>query len=112
METRKPAVPQTASALRIGQGEADPSVVQQLMFNRILASLRLLWVDHVTVTGFDPNTGTVEARLAGVNFVVNVSLERGRGQLSPYRRPEATPRRRSHRGVEFGGKGGKACRST
>lgn len=51
-----------------------PSVVQQLMFNRILAALRLLWVDRVAVTGFDPTEGTIEGRLAGVNFVVNVSV--------------------------------------
>jgi hypothetical protein len=53
----------------------DPRVVQQLMFNRILAYLRPLWVDHVTVTGFDATTGTIEANLAGVTFVVNISLE-------------------------------------
>ena len=56
------------------QGEPDPRVVQQLMFNRILASVRLLAVDQVTVTGFDVTTGTIEGTLAGVSFVVNVSL--------------------------------------
>jgi hypothetical protein len=55
-------------------GHADPTVVQQLMFNRILASVRLLSVDHVTVTGFDPKTGTVAGTLAGVSFVVTVSV--------------------------------------
>ena len=74
MEARMPAVSQATSARGIRQGEADPNVVQQLMFNRILAYLRPLWVDHVTVTGFDVKTGTIEANLAGVNFVVNVSL--------------------------------------
>jgi hypothetical protein len=55
--------------------QADPSlVVQQLMFNRILALLQSLRCEHVTVSRFDPNTGTVEGSLAGVNFVVNVSL--------------------------------------
>jgi hypothetical protein len=29
----------------------------------------------VTVTGFDAKTGTIEANLAGVTFIVNVSLE-------------------------------------
>ena len=74
METRKPAISQTASAQAMRQGEADPSVVQQLMFNRILAYLQPLWIDHVTVTKFDAKTGTIEASLAGVNFVVKVSL--------------------------------------
>ena len=53
--------------------------MQQLMFNRILAYLRPLRVDHVTVTGFDVKTGTIEASLAGVNFVVNVSLGEKKG---------------------------------
>jgi len=75
MEARTPAVAQTASAAGTRQGQADPRVVQQLMFNRILAYLRPLWVDHVTVTGFDATTGTIEANLAGVTFVVNISLE-------------------------------------
>ena len=56
------------------QGDADPAVVQQLMFNRILAAVRLLSIDHVTVTGFDPETGDIQGTLAGVNFVVKVSL--------------------------------------
>jgi len=75
MEARKPAVPQTASAGRKRQGEADPRLVQQLMFNRILAYLRPLRIDHVTITRFDAKTSTIEANLAGVNFIVNVSLE-------------------------------------
>jgi hypothetical protein len=58
----------------MGQAEADPSVVQQLMFNRILAFVRTLSVDQVTVAGYDAETGTLEGSLAGVNFVVNVSL--------------------------------------
>jgi hypothetical protein len=45
--------------------------VQQLMFNRILRAVRLLSVDGVTITRFDPKTGTLEGHLAGVNFVVN-----------------------------------------
>ena len=53
---------------------ADPRVVQQLMFNRILAYVRLLSCDHVTITGFDVETGTIEGSLAGVGFIVNVSL--------------------------------------
>ena len=53
---------------------ADPRVVQQLMFNRILTYVRLLSCDHVKVTGFDANAGTIEGSLAGVVFVVNVSL--------------------------------------
>jgi hypothetical protein len=59
--------------------ETNANVVQQLMFNRILAYVRLLSVDHVTVADFDPNTGTVEATLAGVNFVVKVSLKEPAG---------------------------------
>jgi len=75
MDTQEHAVLRTASAHGIRHGEADPSVIRQLMFNRIHASLRLLWIDHVTVTRFDSKTGTIEANLAGVNFVVNVSLQ-------------------------------------
>jgi hypothetical protein len=75
MEARKPAVRQTASVGSTRQGKPDPSVVKQLMFNRILEYLRPLWIDHVTVTRFDAETGTIEANLAGVNFIVNVSLE-------------------------------------
>jgi hypothetical protein len=75
MDTQEQTVLKAAPAHGIGHGEADPSLVRQLMFNRILASLRLLWVDHVTVTRFDSKTGTIEANLAGVNFVVNVDLE-------------------------------------
>ena len=57
------------------QGEADARVVKQLMFNRILALMRSLSDDQVTVAGVNPETGTLQASLAGVNFVVNVSLE-------------------------------------
>lgn len=56
------------------EGEADQSVVRQLMFNRILAHMRLLWVDGVSVTGFDAETGTVRCSLTGVKVVVSVSL--------------------------------------
>jgi hypothetical protein len=63
----------------MSHSEASPIVVQQLMFNRILASLRLLSVDHVNVIGFDPKTGSIEASLAGVSFIVNVSLGEKRG---------------------------------
>lgn len=87
-----PAVSQAALARGIRQGEADPDVVRQLMFNRILASLRLLWVEHVTVTKFDAETGTIEANLAGVNFVVNVSLEETRAKARSVRGgPPAAP---------------------
>jgi hypothetical protein len=48
--------------------------VQQLMFNRILSALRLSSVDGVTITRFDARTGTLEGNLAGVTFVVNVSI--------------------------------------
>ena len=58
----------------MSSGKAVPSVVQQLMFNRILAYLRPMWVDHVTVTGFDPKTSTIEGNLAGVTFIINVTL--------------------------------------
>jgi len=51
-----------------------PCVVQQLMFNRILSALRLLSVDGVSITGFDPKTCNLACSLAGVNFVVTVSL--------------------------------------
>jgi hypothetical protein len=74
MELRKSAVPQTASSHAIRRGESEPCVVQQLMFNRILAFLRLLWVDKVTVTAFDAKTCTIEGSLAGVNFVVYVNV--------------------------------------
>jgi len=49
--------------------------VQQLMFNRILSAVRRLSVDGVTVTRFDHETGTLEGNLAGVNFVVNISIK-------------------------------------
>jgi hypothetical protein len=54
-------------------GSDYSGTVQQLMFNRILRSVRLLAVEGVTVTHFDPNRGTLEGKLAGVTFVVNVS---------------------------------------
>ena len=57
------------------EADADPRVVQQLMFNRILAFVKSLSYEHVTVAGFDAETSTLEGSLAGVNFVVNVSLE-------------------------------------
>ena len=57
------------------EAQVHPRVVHQLMFNRILAYLRPLWIDHVTVTRFDAKMGTIEANLAGVNFIVNVSLK-------------------------------------
>jgi hypothetical protein len=44
------------------------------MFNRILSYARLLSVDGVNVAGFDAKTGTLVCSLAGVNFVVEVSL--------------------------------------
>jgi hypothetical protein len=49
--------------------------VQQLMFNRILQALRVAAIDGVTITRFDAETGTLVGNLAGVNFVVNVSIE-------------------------------------
>jgi hypothetical protein len=54
--------------------QAEPRVVQQLMFNRMVSSVRLLSVDGVTIAGFDAKTGTIACSLAGVNFVVTVSL--------------------------------------
>lgn len=59
------------------EARADPRVVQQLMFNRILSYVRLLSVDGVTVVGFDPKTSNLACSLAGVNFVVSVSLRDG-----------------------------------
>jgi len=56
------------------QVEFDPSVVQQLMFNRILSFVRSLGDERVIITGWDAKTGTLEGSLSGVNFVVNVSL--------------------------------------
>jgi hypothetical protein len=70
-----PAVPHKTSTGGIRKCEVDPRVVQQLMFNRLLAYLRPMRVDHVTVTGFDATTSTIEATLAGVTFVVNISVE-------------------------------------
>lgn len=49
-----------------------PGVVQQLMFNRILSFVQSC--EQVAVAGFDAKTGTLAASLAGVRFVVNVSL--------------------------------------
>jgi hypothetical protein len=46
--------------------------VQQLMFNRILRSLKLAAIDGVSITRLDAKTGTLEGRLSGVSFVVNV----------------------------------------
>jgi hypothetical protein len=57
----------------VEEGELHPSVVQQLMFNRILACVRLLAIDHVSIARFDAKTGIIEGSLAGVNFVVNVN---------------------------------------
>jgi hypothetical protein len=54
--------------------QADPLVVQQLMFNRILSYVQLLSVDGVTIAGFDAKTGTFACSVAGVNVVVSVSL--------------------------------------
>ena len=56
------------------QAQADPRVVQQMMFNRILSYVQLLTVEGVTVAGFDANMGILMCSLAGVNFVVRVSL--------------------------------------
>jgi len=56
-------------------GPDYPNTIQQLMFNRILGFVRSLAGEHVTVTAFDPETGTLVGSLAGVNFVVNVTLE-------------------------------------
>ena len=50
------------------------NTVQQLMFNRILAFLQSMSDYGVTVVDFDAQTRTVEGRLSGVNFVVNVTL--------------------------------------
>ena len=54
--------------------QADPRVVQQLMFNRILSCVRLSSVDGVTVVGLDANKGTLACNLAGVDFLVSVSV--------------------------------------
>ena len=56
------------------QAETDPRVVQQLMFNQILSFMQFLSVEGVTVAGFDAETATLACSLAGVNFVVSVSL--------------------------------------
>jgi hypothetical protein len=44
------------------------------MFNRILSYVRLLAVEGVTVAGFDAKMGTLVCSLAGVSFVVSISL--------------------------------------
>jgi hypothetical protein len=54
--------------------QADPRVVQQLMFNRILSCVRLSAIEGVTVVGFDSKRGTLACSLAGVNFLVSVSV--------------------------------------
>ena len=56
------------------EGKPDPRVIQQLMFNRILSHMRLLWVEGVTLVGFDAKTSTVVCSAAGVDVVVSVSL--------------------------------------
>ena len=56
------------------QAQADPRVVQQLMFNRILSFVRSLSYEGVAVASHDAKTGTLACSLAGVNFVVGVSL--------------------------------------
>jgi hypothetical protein len=58
----------------VKEAEFDPRVVQQLMFNRILSYVRLLAVEGVTVAGFDAKMGTLVCSLAGVSFVVSISL--------------------------------------
>jgi hypothetical protein len=55
--------------------QADPRVVQQLMFNRVLSFLRTLGIDGVAVADISPGTGTLTCSLAGVTFAVNVSLK-------------------------------------
>lgn len=56
------------------QADTDPSIVQQLMFYRILSFVQSLSDEQVTVAGYDVRAGILEASLAGVSFVVNVSL--------------------------------------
>jgi len=67
--------------------QADPRVVQQLMFNRILSSVRLLAIDGVTIAGLDAKAGTFVGGLAGVSFVVNVRQAPNRAEPLgvPYR---------------------------
>jgi hypothetical protein len=72
--------PKLAHHADMEQAQADPSVVQQLMFNRILSFVKLLSVEGVTVVGADARGGTLTCSLAGVNFLVSVIL----------RDPEAT----------------------
>jgi len=60
------------------QAETDPSIVQQLMFYRILSFVQSLSCEQVIVAGYDVRAGILEASLAGVNFVVNVSLQERR----------------------------------
>jgi hypothetical protein len=65
------------------QPEADPDVIQQLMFNRILLFMRSLSYEGVTVAGFDASTATLACSLAGVNFAVNVSLREAEPAQAP-----------------------------
>jgi len=62
----------------MGQDQPDPRVIQQLMFNRILSHVRLLWVEGVTVVGFDAKTSTLVCSLAGVSLEISVSLREPR----------------------------------
>jgi hypothetical protein len=59
----------------VTQEEVDPQVVQQLMFNRMVAFVRSLPYEGVTVANLDARTGTFEGSLFGVTFVVSVSAE-------------------------------------
>lgn len=68
------ATPYSHHQSEIEEGQADPRVVQQLMFNRLLSFVRLLSVDGVIIASFDAKAGTLVCSLAGVNFVVNVGL--------------------------------------
>jgi hypothetical protein len=56
------------------QPEADPDVVRQLMFNRVLSFVRSLSYEGVTVADFDAQMGTLACSLAGVGFTVSVNL--------------------------------------
>jgi len=60
----------------VTQEEVDPQVVQQLMFNRMVAFVRSLSYVGVTVANLDAQTGTLKGSLLGVSFVVNVRAER------------------------------------
>jgi len=63
--------------------EVDADIVRQLMFNRILSFVRSFSYEGVTVAGFDAKTGTIACSLAGVNFVVTVSLREAPAQACP-----------------------------